>query len=626
MFVTLKKNIWCIAIIFLFSLPLLRFFGAFKKGFQRKLYKKAGIIVNFYFTSISFSTIFLGKAYFRTKTHSIVLQNIELKFSLKKVVLGRNREVLNALNVSDIKFIFHRRDKNSVKKNRQPEPDSNKYAWEKKFYPIFKKALDTLFTTLQTNIEINTLQILLHHESMPILLKANQLIKKKNEINCNIQLSLYDLLLAISFNAKIDPISRVVSIKQVEKNLIQNNDQQLVMVDNFYFDFFIHNDTDFECKGLMNNILLHHDKIAQNPVEVEYIDFEVPFTFSKEKFFVSNESNIDFNGIEFSLDIQHDCREADLLKISILFLLNGETFFQSYPFFIIKELENFRAEGRVILKLDYLASFSDFSSYYFKASTIENTFKLVNTTSYDLSFLNSEFVYPYKVNHSNFTRTIHLSSSNSFYLPLSNIPAVLAELFIITEDPHFYYHNGIHDYAIGLAIALNIKYGKFKRGGSTIAMQLVRNLFLHHSKTITRKLEELLLAWLMMNHFYIPRERILEIYLNIIEFGENVYGVAEAAKFYFDKKVNDLDLTECLVLSYVIPRPKFFLEAVQINSPQLVLNLSNHIHFYGSRLLENNSISVAEFENIRYEICFRTGMGMLKLEKTEGIDENETGL
>ncbi|HMR81812.1 MAG TPA: biosynthetic peptidoglycan transglycosylase [Niabella sp.] len=315
------------------------------------------------------------------------------------------------------------------------------------------------------------------------------------------------------------------------------------------------------------------------------------------------------------MDIYHDCKEADLFKCSVLFLLEGQTFFKSYPFFIVEELKDYNATGCVVLKLDYMACFSDFSSYYFSASTIENTFKLVNSQRFDLSYLNEGFMHCIKNDLSQILKEIDLSTANPNYLRLADIPEILITIIILTEDPHYYDHNGIHDYAIGLAIALNIKKRKFKRGGSTITMQLARNLFLYHSKTITRKLEELLFAWLIENHFNISKSTILEIYLNIIEFGESVYGIAMAAKYYFAKNVYDLSLTEYLVLSYIIPRPKFFLEAVLIESTQLKKNLAKHINHYGNSLLEQGFISKEEFKKLQYKIYFKDSIGILNLEE-----------
>ena len=144
-------------------------------------------------------------------------------------------------------------------------------------------------------------------------------------------------------------------------------------------------------------------------------------------------------------------------------------------------------------------------------------------------------------------------------------------------------------------------------------MQLAKNLFLTNKKTPVRKFEEVVLAWLMENSFNVSKNRILEIYLNIIEFGENVYGLTEAAHYYFEKKVSELDITESLVLSYIIPRPKYFLEAVLIKSPKLILNLTMHIDFYSNDLLNKKIIDEEIYNKITYDIQFKPSIGTLFL-------------
>src|SRR5690606_33858207 len=107
------------------------------------------------------------------------------------------------------------------------------------------------------------------------------------------------------------------------------------------------------------------------------------------------------------------------------------------------------------------------------------------------------------------------------FLSLNEIPTYLRKLIALTEDPNFYKHNGIDSYFVGVAIVKNIINKKFVKGASTITMQLAKNLFLTNKKSPVRKFEEVVLAWLMENSFNLSKNRILEIYLNIIEFGEN---------------------------------------------------------------------------------------------------------
>lgn len=124
---------------------------------------------------------------------------------------------------------------------------------------------------------------------------------------------------------------------------------------------------------------------------------------------------------------------------------------------------------------------------------------------------------------------------------------------LTTEDGAFLHHHGFNHGAIRNSLVANIKARKFLRGASTITMQLAKNLFLTREKTLSRKLEELILTDYLEQVF--TKEEMMELYLNIIEFGPNVYGIGAAATHYFGRKPAELNLAECLFLSSLLPSP-----------------------------------------------------------------------
>ena len=123
----------------------------------------------------------------------------------------------------------------------------------------------------------------------------------------------------------------------------------------------------------------------------------------------------------------------------------------------------------------------------------------------------------------------------------------------ITEDAAFYKHEGVDWEELKESIKKNISEKGFSRGGSTISQQLSKNLFLSTEKSLVRKLRELFITYRLENE--ISKNRIYHIYLNIIEFGPGVFGVQAASKYYFNKKVQNLSLTEIVRLTAVIPKP-----------------------------------------------------------------------
>jgi hypothetical protein len=136
---------------------------------------------------------------------------------------------------------------------------------------------------------------------------------------------------------------------------------------------------------------------------------------------------------------------------------------------------------------------------------------------------------------------------------LDAISPFMIAAVLTTEDGAFYKHRGFNHHAIRSSFAANLKARRFVRGASTITMQLAKNLFLARDKTLSRKLEELILADYLEQSF--RKDDMMELYLNVIEFGPDVYGVRRAADYYFGRTPEELNLAECLFLSSIMPSP-----------------------------------------------------------------------
>ncbi len=155
-------------------------------------------------------------------------------------------------------------------------------------------------------------------------------------------------------------------------------------------------------------------------------------------------------------------------------------------------------------------------------------------------------------------RTFMVGPENPNFRTLDQISPFLRNSVLNSEDGAFFSHRGFLPEAFRESIVTNIKERRFARGGSTITMQLVKNVFLNRNKTIARKLEEVLIVWMIENLQLSSKERMFEIYLNVIEWGPLIYGAQEASRFYFNKDVSKLTYAEALYLATIIPRPKYF--------------------------------------------------------------------
>lgn len=136
----------------------------------------------------------------------------------------------------------------------------------------------------------------------------------------------------------------------------------------------------------------------------------------------------------------------------------------------------------------------------------------------------------------------------------AQIPLNVTLPFIVAEDINFFSHGGIDTDAIIEAAKYNLKKGRIIRGGSTISQQTTKNLFLSTARTPWRKWHELVLTLVM--EVNLSKNRILGIYLNIAEFGEGVYGIEAAARYYFGKSASALSYNEASALAASLPSPK----------------------------------------------------------------------
>ncbi len=142
------------------------------------------------------------------------------------------------------------------------------------------------------------------------------------------------------------------------------------------------------------------------------------------------------------------------------------------------------------------------------------------------------------------------------FVPLHHISPWLVRAIITTEDNSFFTHHGFNWLAIKESVHANLRAGRYVRGASTISMQLAKNLFLDRSKVLSRKFQEVFIVWLMEDVADIPKERLMEIYLNIIEFGPGVFGIHDASVHYFGKRPDELSLSEVIWLVSIVPSPK----------------------------------------------------------------------
>jgi hypothetical protein len=142
------------------------------------------------------------------------------------------------------------------------------------------------------------------------------------------------------------------------------------------------------------------------------------------------------------------------------------------------------------------------------------------------------------------------------WTPIEAMSPYFIYAVMVHEDPQFFNHHGFSPLNIRNAVVRDLKERRYAVGASTISMQLVKNVFLHREKTMARKIQEVLLTW--WTERVMEKRDILELYLNVIEYGPSVYGIRNAAKHYWNRLPSELSPAESVFLANILPNPKKF--------------------------------------------------------------------
>jgi monofunctional biosynthetic peptidoglycan transglycosylase len=189
---------------------------------------------------------------------------------------------------------------------------------------------------------------------------------------------------------------------------------------------------------------------------------------------------------------------------------------------------------------------------------------------------------------------------NQVWVPLDAISDNLKRALIVIEDEGFYYHKGIEPELMKKALVENFQKRHFVRGASTITQQLARNLYLSPSKNVLRKIKEIEIAFLLEKH--LSKRRIFEIYINVIEWGDGIYGAEAASRAYFGKSADDLTMEESALMVSVLPKPRKRKPTdgskyVQIRSEALLKRLGYSVTDQMEVEVSSSEIQAADFES-----------------------------
>ncbi|GAB3258421.1 biosynthetic peptidoglycan transglycosylase [Larkinella harenae] len=311
-----------------------------------------------------------------------------------------------------------------------------------------------------------------------------------------------------------------------------------------------------EGTGAVRNLRINHPAIALGDVVVKNAAMDANLFFGENYIGIDSSSTIYLGKAKARPFIKYTVSPVKIYDVQLhTDPLEAQDVFDSFPQGLFESLEGMKVSGKLkydaVLHLD--SSLPDSVEFY--SGLTPDQFKILKFGKEDFSRVNQPFEHEV-YEKDKLVRKFIVGPANPDFTPLNQISPNLRNAVLTAEDYNFFTHKGFNEKAFRLSIATNFKTKKFKRGASTISMQFVKNAFLNRNKTISRKVEEILIVWLIENQRIISKERMYEIYLNFIEWGRNIYGIGEASRYYFAKSPSNLSIGESILLSYVVPSPK----------------------------------------------------------------------
>ncbi|MBC5772440.1 transglycosylase domain-containing protein [Pontibacter sp. KCTC 32443] len=350
--------------------------------------------------------------------------------------------------------------------------------------------------------------------------------------------------------------------------------------------------------AMVENLVVNHPKIATEDVLVNEGAVDYVVTIGEDYYSIDEPTEVRVNKAVANLQASYQNATSKIIDLRVnTEAIPANNIFESLPTGLFENLDGIKAQGELQYNMSFHVNMDSLDNLKFNSDLeASKDFKIVKWGKTNIQKINGSFVHTV-YEYGKPVRTFTVGPSNAFFSRIGAISPYLRNAILTAEDAGFYSHNGFHEEAFRQAIIANLKEGEFVRGGSTISMQLVKNVFLTRHKTITRKVEEAIIVWLIENLDLVSKSRMFEVYLNIIEWGPNVYGAKDASRFYFGKQPSELNLAEAIFLTSIIPSPKRYRSSFDSYG-----NLRSWKGYYyrliGGIMRRRGLISEAEYQNL----------------------------
>jgi hypothetical protein len=552
-------------------------------GISAVHFQKINVVPNNADTLFSVEKVNTKINLFKLLFGTIQLEKLEMKNGFIQLVKNKNGRNFDA-------FLKQKKEDNSLTEN-------SNYA--KSAYRLLSRALNLVPTEMQ----LENLSFRMDDSGRKVALTINQLQLKEEVLATTIDVKTNSYFQKWNIKGTANPRDKTADLK------FFNNDHSKIIVPYLNerfgllssFDSIHLNIAKIEMQSgelhidgfsSIANLTLSHPKIASKEVVVKKALFDYHFLFGEHFMAIDSSSTIQMNDVKMHPYAEYSTEQDTVYKLRVAIpKMKAQQFITSLPKGLFSHFVGMETQGNFEYKLDYKFVKHKPNQLVFESKLTKENLRILKYGEANLSKLNSEFTYRAMENGVP-QRPIIIGPTNPNYTPIDQISPYLQKAVLTCEDPSFFSHRGFINDAFKQSIIKNLKTKKFSRGASTISMQLVKNVFLTREKTLSRKLEEILLVYILENNHISSKQRMLEVYFNVIEWGPNVYGIGEAANFYFTKKPSDLNLKECLFLASIVPKPKKFM--YEFNPDGFLKAIENKKQTFISNLMLRRGLIIPE--------------------------------
>lgn len=549
-----------------------------------------------------------------------------LKVNPKIFPLLTGKILFREINIQEGKFFLDIKQLRKIRKTSANTPDSLIDKSQISYSRFIYKIINTFFENVPVKLKVNKFTISYQRDTIFASSTINNFLLKRLKYSGNANISDNRINENIIYSGTLDNSDNKISfsVKNADKKpitipYIGSRWQSLVSFDSIYGDFEVkkyrNGVLDLKLTSGIENFLVKDNRIGPNAIVTKTGKGNLNVRITERAFEIDSTSVLAFNNFQFSPYFKFEKNPNRIVQLKFIRQeFEASKLFKSFPEGLFDNISQLETKGNLIYSLDVSLNLDFPDSATLDSRMEKKDFSIIKYGPEDFRKMNGSFRYEV-YDRGRFIRSFIVGPENPDYTPLEQISPYLKYSILTSEDGDFFYHRGFNEDAFKESISKNWAEKRFARGGSTISMQLVKNVFLSRKKTIERKAEEMLIVWIIENLRLSGKNRMFEVYLNIIEWGPDIYGIKEASRFYFNKLPTQLNLKESMFLSSIVPRPKAFKYAFD-NEGKLRDHYNGYFRLLSGIMLRRNQISTTDTINLKPDIEL-TGAAKFYISKQE---------